>query len=95
MLVEDVVHLVLFWSLDSQVGVMYGEFDSLRVDGILHNWETSLHCMLWNDSIVVSWSPPFGDLKFNVDGAAKGKPGPAGVGGVLRNSNGAAFSLFS
>lgn len=61
------------------MGVMYGEFDSLRVDGILHNWETSLHSVFWNDSIVASWSHPFGDLKFNVDGAAKGKPRLAGA----------------
>ena len=26
-----------------------------------------------------------GILKFNVDGAARGKPGPASIGGVLHN----------
>lgn len=36
----------------------------------------------------MSWSPPFGELKFNVDEAAKGKSCPAGVGGALRNSDG-------
>ena len=37
---------------------------------------------------VVSSSPPrFGSLKFNLDGAAKGKPGPTAIGGVLRYSD--------
>lgn len=43
----------------------------------------------------MSWSPPFGELKFNVDGAARGNLGPAGIGGVLRNSDGVVFDLFS
>lgn len=34
---------------------------------------------------VVSWSPPLSRVfKFNVDGAAKGKLDPAGVGGFFR-----------
>ncbi|XVF66499.1 hypothetical protein PTKIN_Ptkin10aG0041000 [Pterospermum kingtungense] len=33
----------------------------------------------------VSWiPPPIGYVKFNVDGASSGKPGPAGIGGVMR-----------
>ena len=36
----------------------------------------------------VMWSPPPpGFLKLNVDGGAKGKPGPAGCGGVVRDSS--------
>ena len=34
-------------------------------------------------------------LKFNVDGSARGKPGPAGIGGVLRISDGKILCLFS
>lgn len=35
---------------------------------------------------LVSWCPPPDDfLKFFVDGAARGKPGSAGIGGVLCN----------
>lgn len=34
-------------------------------------------------------------LKFNVDEAANGKPGPMGVKGVLRNTNGIVIALFS
>ncbi|KAK3227605.1 hypothetical protein Dsin_007467 [Dipteronia sinensis] len=33
--------------------------------------------------------------KFNVDGSVRGKPGPAGIGGVLRDSNGKVWCLFS
>lgn len=29
---------------------------------------------------------PIGTWKWNVDGLAKGKPGPTGIGGVLRDS---------
>ena len=33
------------------------------------------------------WIPPSrGYMKFNVDGSAKGKPGPVGIGGVLRDN---------
>lgn len=33
---------------------------------------------------LVAWSPPSsGVLKFNVDGASKGNPGPCGAGGVI------------
>ena len=35
------------------------------------------------------------DLRFNVDGAAKGSPGEAGIGGVLRDSKGKILCLFS
>lgn len=43
----------------------------------------------------VFWTPtPEGVLKFNVDEAARGKPRPAGIGRVLRNSEGWCW-LFS
>ncbi|KAK3189924.1 hypothetical protein Dsin_029485 [Dipteronia sinensis] len=34
-------------------------------------------------------------LKFNVDVSMKGKPGPVGIGGVLRDANGKVMCLFS
>lgn len=34
-------------------------------------------------------------LKSNVDGAACGKLGPVGIGGVLRNHNGEVLYMFS
>ncbi|KAK0581788.1 hypothetical protein LWI29_018005 [Acer saccharum] len=42
------------------------------------------------------WSPPTGNnLKFNVDGTTRGKPGPTGIVGVLGNSQGRILCLFS
>lgn len=63
------------------------KFDSLSVEGVMHNWEASLSCGVNKVKKVVLWVPSIvGALKFNMDGATKGKPGPAGNGGVLRNS---------
>ena len=43
-----------------------------------------------------SWYAPLaGSFKLNVDGAAKGNPGPNGYGGAIRNSKGDIISLFS
>ena len=44
----------------------------------------------------ILWSPPsIGLFKFNVDEAAREKPRPAGIGGVLRNCNGDVLFMFS
>ena len=41
------------------------------------------------------WRPPELDsLKFNVDGFARGLPGQAGIGGVLRDSCGNVLCVF-
>lgn len=50
--------------------------------------EASLYCRRSKERLE-------GGLKFNVDGSARGKPGPAGVGGVHRNDQGAVLVLFS
>ena len=39
--------------------------------------------------------PPLDSLKFNVDGSARGKPGPAGIGGVLRDCKMRVKAVFS
>ncbi|KAK3190292.1 hypothetical protein Dsin_029853 [Dipteronia sinensis] len=45
---------------------------------------------------IISWSPPLNhDLVFIVDGSAKGYPGLAGIGVVLRDANGKILCLFS
>ncbi|GMJ01097.1 hypothetical protein like AT4G29090 [Hibiscus trionum] len=44
----------------------------------------------------VFWQPPvMGVLKFNIDGVARGKPGPAGFGGVMRDGECRILGLFS
>lgn len=41
------------------------------------------------------WTPfPPGVFKLNADGASKGKLGPLGVGGILRNSKGRVLLMF-
>ncbi|KAK3219563.1 hypothetical protein Dsin_013533 [Dipteronia sinensis] len=39
--------------------------------------------------------PPVGDLKFNVNISARGKPGPTSIGGVLRDWRGQVLGIFS
>lgn len=71
-------------------------FDSLRVDSFLHNWKAAIGFRILRVPKIVSWAPPYGGkLKFNMDGAAKGKPGLAGVGGVLRNNHGVVMAIIS
>jgi len=44
----------------------------------------------------VMWSPPMTNrFKWNVDGFSIGKPGPSGIGGVLRNHHGILLGIFS
>ncbi|XP_019430144.1 PREDICTED: uncharacterized protein LOC109337590, partial [Lupinus angustifolius] len=44
----------------------------------------------------VNWKlPPFGRVKINTDGAARGHPGHAGGGGIFRDHNGLFMGAFS
>ena len=46
--------------------------------------------------IPIIWkAPPSDIMKFNVDGSSKGKPGPAGIGGVLRDNSATIKIVFS
>lgn len=57
-------------------GPLSSEFESLRVDGVLRNWEASLFCGVKKMRKVFSWAPPSeGVLKFNVDGTTGGNLG--------------------
>ena len=40
-------------------------------------------------------TPSPASMKFNVDGSARGKPGAAGIGGVLKDSNAFVKAVFS
>jgi hypothetical protein len=45
--------------------------------------------------VLTLWNPPdLYTLKWNVDGSSKGKLGPAGIGGVLRDHNGIVMGFF-
>jgi len=39
--------------------------------------------------------PPEGFLKLNFDGASRGNPGPAGIGGIIRNQKGETLHIYS
>ncbi|KAK7268945.1 hypothetical protein RIF29_21656 [Crotalaria pallida] len=44
----------------------------------------------------IAWvQPPAPKIKWNVDGSSLGKPGPAGIGGVLRDSVGTIWCQFA
>lgn len=44
----------------------------------------------------IAWCPPpLNNLKWNVDGSSNGKPGAAGIGGVLRDDQGFVIAMFS
>jgi hypothetical protein len=65
------------------------EFSSFSINDIYVNWKACMVCGLpkVRRSTLCS-PPPLGVLKFNVDGATKGKSGPAGIGGVLHDNKG-------
>ena len=62
----------------------------------MKNWGACLKMGAMEKKSILSWcSPPCGVLKFNVDGVTNGKPGLAGIGGVLRNHKGEVLYMFS
>ncbi|XXG72211.1 hypothetical protein AAC387_Pa07g1359 [Persea americana] len=72
------------------------EFSNFSLNDILLNWEACMGCGFSKVRRSIPWSPPpIGVLKFNVDGASSGKPGPACIGGVLRNFKGKVLIMFS
>ena len=63
---------------------------------IISNWEACLSCGRRKIRRVIAWiSPPVGVMKFNVLGASRGKPGPAGLLGVLCNCKDDILLFFS
>ncbi|KAK0598706.1 hypothetical protein LWI29_037228 [Acer saccharum] len=75
----------------------YGKGSSESITSILLNLkDVCIDQVLKKNHNSDNWIPPaVGALKFNVDGSARGKPGAAGVGGVLRDSNGNVLCKFS
>ena len=71
------------------------EFSNFSLIDILVNLEGCMGCGPTKVSSLVFWSlPPLNVLNFNVDGAAKGKLEPVGIGGVLRNGKGDVLLIF-
>ncbi|XVE48894.1 hypothetical protein DITRI_Ditri01bG0038300 [Diplodiscus trichospermus] len=52
-------------------------------------------CQMMNRPLTSWIPPPQKAVKFNVDGASKGKPGSAGIGGILRDHMGVEKIRFS
>lgn len=63
-------------SYDCQWASIMKEFTS----DIKFNWEACMSCGLRKVGTLIHWSlPPFGILKFKVNGATKGKTGLSGI----------------
>ena len=57
------------------------EFADIKIDNIMHSWGGCLKLGGFKKKMkVCQCLPPYRVLKFNVDGAAKGKPSLAGIG---------------
>ena len=82
-LIECVTLRVAKWA------IVRNEFFNFSINDIFVNWEA---CTVSGPPRLrrsTLWSPPpLGVLIFSVDGAKRGKPGPGGIGGVLRNNKG-------
>lgn len=70
------------------------EFVNLTLDNILHNWDACLRCCPFKEKEKEFWLS-HGMLKFNIDGAPRGKLGLTGIGGVFRDSNRQVLIMFS
>lgn len=67
---------------------MSKEFTRYFIEDFFISWEGCLRGGMRKVILKVSWmKPEAGFHKFNVDGAARGKPGPAG-GGILHDDKG-------
>lgn len=72
------------------------EFDNIKSGRLLYNWEGSLLGGHLKTPKAVSWVPPRdNELKFNMDGAAGGKPEMADIGRVLCNNCRVVLAMFS
>lgn len=60
------------------------------------NFAATSNCRQEINTSLSTWKwPPSGFLKLNFDGASRGNPGPADIGGVLRNSEGEIRYIYS
>lgn len=72
------------------------DFKDFKAGDLFLSWEGCLKSMPRKRKPQVKWSPPpSGTQKFNVDGAPRGKPKPAGIRGVLRDHSASTSIVFS
>lgn len=63
---------------------------------LISSWEGCMSGYTRKVRSLESWAPPEQtDMKLNVDGEARGKPGPARIGGELRNHDWTISIMFS
>eukprot|EP00253_Pinus_taeda_P009398 PITA_09398 len=68
----------------------------INVDqGMIYQQGPKQNYQLANQSCAVFRKPAEGFIKLNCDGAAKGNPGPAGFGGIFRNTEGATQWIYA
>ena len=67
------------------------------MSSLLYNFKSAcVSSVVFKAPRYAAWvNPPKGFYKFNVDGSAIGKPGPAGIGGVLGDWLGVVKGMFS
>lgn len=71
------------------------EFENISMSDLYRSWVGCIARRPRKESIREVWCPPsMGVFKFNVDGEVRGKLGPTGIGGVLRNSERAILLFF-
>ncbi|XP_034926097.1 uncharacterized protein [Populus alba] len=79
-----IVTRLCLWLKAIEPDFPYSSSDLLRSAEGLVRWTNSQKLR-----IGIMWSPPMTNrFKWNVDGSSIGKPGPSGIGGVLRNHHG-------
>ena len=71
------------------------EFSDIKTDHIMQSFGVCLKMGAAKKKRKASWLSPLGAFNFNVDGASRGKPGLASIGGVLRNHKGEVLYMFS
>eukprot|EP00258_Populus_trichocarpa_P028500 XP_024444519.1 uncharacterized protein LOC112324681 [Populus trichocarpa] len=86
-----IVTRLCLWLKATEPDFPYSSSDLLRSAEGLIRWTNSQTLRTG-----VMWSPPMTNrFKWNVDGSSIEKPGPSGIGGVLRNHHGILLGIFS
>ncbi|XP_077252938.1 uncharacterized protein LOC143892304 [Tasmannia lanceolata] len=85
-----VIALSISWARALPLFQFVSAFDLWEGWGVVCNSKETI-----NVTSQVWRSPPVGLVKLNFDGSSLGNPGPAGIGGILRDCTGAVIKAFS